>query len=62
MSAQEALERAEELLAKLEEVRGRLEATEDPQVALDLLGELSDLARQVQSEIEQASRESDAHA
>ena len=62
MSAEEALARAEELLAKLEEVRVRLEQTEDPDAALELLGELSELAKQVHAEIERAAREADAHA
>ena len=62
MSTDSALERAEELLKKLEEVRVRLEETQDSDVALELLGELSELAKQVQAEIERAARESDAHA
>jgi hypothetical protein len=62
MSAEDPLARAEELLIRLEEVRDRLEQTEDPDVALELLGELSDLAKQVHAEIEKASREADAHA
>ncbi len=62
MSAEEALTRAEDLLARLEEVRVRLEETEDPEAALELLGQLAELAKQVHAEIEQASREADAHA
>ena len=62
MSSQEALQRAEELLVKVEEVRVRLEQTEDPDTALELLGELSELAKQVHAEIERASREADARA
>jgi hypothetical protein len=62
MSTEEALDQAEKLLKKLEEVRVRLEETQDSDVALELLGELSELAKQVQTEIERAARESDAHA
>ena len=45
MSADEALNRAEELLARLEAARQRLEGTEDPEVAIEILQELSDLAK-----------------
>jgi hypothetical protein len=62
VSAEEALTRAEDLLAQLEQVRGRLEETDDPDAALELLGELSELAKQVHAEIERAAREADAHA
>jgi len=61
VTGEEALIRAEELLTRLEEVRARLEETEDPEAALELLGELSELAKQVHAEIERASREADAH-
>jgi hypothetical protein len=60
--SEDALARAEDLLTRLEEVRARLEETQDPETALELLGELSELAKQVHAEIEQASREADAHA
>ena len=62
MSADEALARAEELLTRLEEVRARLEATEDSEGALDLLGEIAELARDAHAEIERAKREVDASA
>lgn len=62
MSSDDALVHAEELLKQLEEVRGRLEQTDDPDVALELLGELSELAKQVHAELERAAREADAHA
>jgi hypothetical protein len=62
LSSEDALARAEDLLTRLEEVRVRLEETPDPDVALELLGELSELAKQVHTEIERASREADAHA
>ncbi len=56
----DALARAEQLLARLEDTRARLEATEDPDAALELLGELAELAKEVQAEIERAKREADA--
>jgi hypothetical protein len=49
--------RLEELMSRLESARARLEATEDPNAAVDVLTELSQLAREVQSEIERARRE-----
>jgi hypothetical protein len=60
--AEESLKRAEELLARLEEVRGRLEATDDPQAAIDMLTELSEIAKQVDAELTQAKRAADADA
>jgi len=62
MTAEDALARAEQLLERLEDVRGRLERTEDPDAALGLLGELAELAKDVQAEIERAKREADAGA
>jgi hypothetical protein len=62
MSAEDALSRAEALLERLEATRAKLEATEEPEQALELLGELADLAKQVQAEIERAKREADARA
>jgi hypothetical protein len=54
---EDALGRAEELLGRLEQARGRLEAIEDPEAAIDILGELAELARQVEAELERARRE-----
>jgi hypothetical protein len=58
-SAEESLKRAEELLERLEKTRERLEATQDPDDAIDILGELAEIAKQVEAELEQARR--DAH-
>ena len=55
--AEDALKRAEELLERLERTRERLEATEDPEAAIDILGELAEIAKQVETELEQARRE-----
>jgi hypothetical protein len=62
MSAEDALARAESLLERLDATRARLEATDDPEQAIELLAELSDLAKEVQAEIERAKREADARA
>ena len=56
-AAEESLKRAEELLERLEQTRARLEATNDPDAAIDILGELAEIARQVETELEQARRE-----
>jgi hypothetical protein len=55
--AEESLKRAEELLERLEQTRERLEATDDPEAAIDILGELADIAKQVEAELEQARRD-----
>jgi hypothetical protein len=60
MSAEDSLRRAEELLDKLEAARARLESTEDPEAAIGVLGELSELAREVEAELTRAKREADA--
>jgi hypothetical protein len=60
MSAEDSLKRAEDLLEKLEAARARLEATDDPGAAIEVLGELSDLAREVEAELARAKREADA--
>ena len=56
-AAEESLKRAEGLLERLEQTRARLEATNDPDAAIDILGELAEIARQVETELEQARRE-----
>ena len=62
VSAEESLQRAETLLDRLEEARARLESTEDPEAALAILGELSEIAREVEAEIQRAKREAEADA
>ena len=44
MTAEESLNRAEDLLARLEQARTRLEGTDDPDQAIDILQELAELA------------------
>ncbi len=60
MSADDSLKRAEELLEKLEAARARLEGTEDPEAAIEVLAELSELAREVEVELTRAKRDADA--
>ena len=62
MSAEESLQRAELLMERLEQTRARLEATSDPDVAIELLTELAEIARDVEAALSQAKREADADA
>ncbi len=62
MGAEESLRRAEELLTKIEQARARLDATDDPDAALDVLAQLADLAKEVEGEIQRAKREAEADA
>ena len=54
------LDHASELLAELEQKRAQLEETDDPEVAVDLRGEITELAKEAHAEIERARRETDA--
>jgi hypothetical protein len=60
MTAEESLQRAETLLDRLEQARARLETTEDPEAALAILAELSEIAKEVEAEIQRAKREAEA--
>ena len=62
MSAEESLKRAEELMDRLEQARARLEATSDPDAAIEVLTELAEIAREVEAALSQAKREADAEA
>jgi hypothetical protein len=62
MTTEDSLRRAEELLTKVEQARARLETTNEPDAALDVLGELADLAKEVEAEIQRAKREAEAEA
>jgi hypothetical protein len=67
MSTQDSLGRAEELLARLEAARGELDrlANEEgasPDRALEILGELPELAKAVEEELERAKRAAEADA
>lgn len=66
-SSEDSLTRAEELLARLEAARGELEQLAageggSPERALELLGELSELAKSVEEELERAKRAAEADA
>ncbi len=65
MSSDESLARAEQLLERLESTRGELERlsqTEDADRALEILGELADLSRQVEEELQRAKRQAEDEA
>jgi hypothetical protein len=62
MSSEDALARAEELLGRLEAARARLEQTEDAEQAIEILAELSELAKQVEGELQRARRQAGAGA
>ncbi|HEX6700731.1 MAG TPA: hypothetical protein VF101_08380 [Gaiellaceae bacterium] len=61
-SAEEALAQAEELLARLERARQQLESTEDPETAIAVLGELNEIAKQIESAVSEAKRRAEAEA
>jgi hypothetical protein len=52
MSDAERGARLEELLAEIERAQTELETTEDPDGAVELLTKMSELAREVQAEVE----------
>jgi len=67
VSADESLTRAEELLARLEAARAELEQLSEgvehaPDRAIELLAELSELAKAVEDELEKAQRSAGADA
>jgi hypothetical protein len=67
VSTDESLTRAEDLLARVEAVRAELERLSEgeggsPERAIELLGELSDLAKAVEEELTRAQREAEADA
>lgn len=65
MSAEDALTRAEELLARLEAARAELERlsqADDAERALEILGELAELSRAIEEELQRAKREAETSA
>jgi hypothetical protein len=57
VSAEDRLRNAEELLDRLERTRARLEETKDPDQAIEILSELAEIAKEVESQLQQAKRE-----
>ncbi|MBA3365193.1 MAG: hypothetical protein H0U03_05325 [Actinobacteria bacterium] len=63
MTEPDSLQRAEELLSRLEETRaelGKVSAEGNADAAIGILAELAEIARQVEMELERAKREADA--
>jgi hypothetical protein len=60
VTAEDSLRRAEDLLEQLEKARARLEQTEDPEAAIEVLSELAEIAKQVEAELARARREAGA--
>ena len=61
-NAEDELQNAEELLARLEASRARLEETADPEQAIEILQELSEIAKQVEAALQRARRQAGAGA
>jgi exonuclease VII small subunit len=53
-SSDDALQRAESLLQRLERTRQELEQTQDPDRAIEILSELSEIAKEVETELQRA--------
>ena len=62
MSAEESLTKAEDLLARLEAARERLDQTQDPDQAIEILQELAELAKEVEAELQRAKRAAETEA
>lgn len=60
--SEDELQNAEELLARLEAARARLEETSDPEQAIEILQELSEIAKQVEAALQRARRQAGAGA
>jgi hypothetical protein len=62
MSAEDALDKAEVLLERLEAARTKLEATEDPDEAIVVLQELAELAKEIEAELQKARGDAESDA
>lgn len=61
-SSEESLSHAEDLLARLESARTRLDDTQDPDQAIEILQELAELAKEVEAELQRAKRAAETEA
>jgi hypothetical protein len=62
MTAEESLNNAEHLLARLEAARAQLDETQDPDKAIEILQELAELAREVEGELQRAKRSAETES
>jgi hypothetical protein len=53
----DSLTRVEALYARLQAARAKLEATDDPESAIDVVAELSEISKQVEEEIARVRRD-----
>lgn len=60
MALDDSIDRAEQLLGRVEALRAQLEGTDDPEVAVQVLTELAQLAKDVETELQRAKRDADA--
>jgi hypothetical protein len=60
VSQSESIDRAEQLLGRVEALRAQLEGTDDPDKAVEILTELAQLAKDVETELQRAKRDADA--
>jgi exonuclease VII small subunit len=58
----DSLNKAEDLLARLEQARTRLDGTDEPDQAIEILQELAELAREVEAELQRAKRAAETEA
>jgi glutamine synthetase type III len=58
----ESLARVEALYERLKAARAKLEATEDPESAIDVVAELSEIAKQVEEEMARVRNEEESGA
>jgi hypothetical protein len=61
-AGEDAITRAEALQARLDELRARLESSEDPQQAVDAITELAQIAKEIEIELERARKAADEGA
>jgi hypothetical protein len=62
VSADEGLTKAEELLARLEAARAKLDETEDSDRAIAILQELAELAKEIEAELQRVRAAAEADA
>ena len=62
MTTEESLTKTEELLARLESARTKLDQTNDPDEAIEILQELAELAKEVEGELQRAKRAAETEA
>jgi len=62
MSVDETLANVEALFARTEDLRAKLEQTDDPDAASDLLEQLTELLKEVEAEIRKARQQAESGA